>query len=303
MKNLNILTAVILLAGLGSCNSRDEFFEREQYKNVFALISDDGYNIFAVVHDLNEVESTGYVAASCGGSNPTKRELDITLEPSPEAIDFYNKSNFDVEIAKYANILSPEKYTIDSYHFTIGAGEVKGRMPIKVRPDGLSPDSVYFIPLKIGAFSTFEVNPTKSDILYRVLIKNKYATQESITNYNLRGVSQGVNIVGQKRMHPISSNKVRIMAGTESFEADVDVINRVGLILEINADNHVTISPVKNLTVTQINDDPDYPNVFEITDDGYRTFKTFLLRYDYKLGANTIQMREELRLEFKEEQK
>jgi hypothetical protein len=294
--------AMILVAGLSSCNE-DKIFEREQYKNVFALVSDDGYNVFTVVHDLDKTESTGYVAASCGGSNPTGKDIEITLEPSPETFDFYNKSNFDVDIEKYARLLPPEKYSIDKWNFIIPTGEVIGRLPIRIRPDGLSPDSTYFIPLKVSDFSTYEVNSDKSDVLYRVLIKNKYATQEFATNYAMRGLRDGVNIIMQKQMHPISSNKVRIMAGTEVFDSNIATLNKSGIILEIAADNKVSISPVKDMVITQVDGNADYPNIFKIEDDGYRTYKTFLLQYDYKSGSNTYRMQEELRLEFKEENK
>jgi hypothetical protein len=299
MKYLNILIILGLVAGLCSCN-RDEIFEREQYKNVFALVSDDGYNIFTTVHDLDEPESIGYIAASCGGTNPTLEDIDITVELSQESFDHYNTANFDRDSSKYAQLLSPDKYSIDNRHFTIPAGKINGKLPLRIRPEGLSPDSVYFIPLKVSAISAYEVNPDKSDVLYCVQIKNQYATQQTATNYAMLGVLNGVNIMGQKRMHPISANKVRIMAGTEAFEAKIATLNKSGIILEIDENDNVHISSYKDMVVTQVNDDPAYPNTFKIVDDGYRTYKTFLLRYDYKVGSTTYEMKEELRLEFKE---
>ncbi|KAA6299826.1 MAG: hypothetical protein EZS26_004036 [Candidatus Ordinivivax streblomastigis] len=289
-----------LLVGMNACN-RDEIFEREQYKNVFALVSDDGYNIFTVVHDLDEPESIGYVAASCGGTNPTLENIDITMELSKESFDRYNIANFDRDSTKYAHLLSPEQYGIDSWNFTIPAGKTSGKLPLSIKPEGLSPDSVYFIPLKVSAVSAYEVNPDKSDVLYCVQIKNQYATQQTATNYSMLGVRNGVNIMGQKRMHPISANKVRIMAGTEAFESKIATINKSAVILEIDEDNNVNISTYQDMVVTQVNGDPTYPNIFKIVDDGYRTYKTFLLRYDYQVGSTTYEMKEELRLEFKED--
>ncbi|KAA6328177.1 hypothetical protein EZS27_022897 [termite gut metagenome] len=207
----------------------------------------------------------------------------------------------DVDTAKFAQLVPRDKYDIDDFSLTIPAGERSGRMKLRVRPDGLSPDSVYFISLKVDSHSTYEVNPDKNDILYRVFIKNKYATQESTTNYNLRGNRNGVNTPGVKPMHPISKNKVRIMAGTEPFAAKLTTITSLSIILEIDDDNNVHISPYKDIVVEQVNDDPEFLNTFRIEDDGYKTYKTFLLRYDYKVGNTTYQMREELRREFKEE--
>jgi hypothetical protein len=292
---------LILLVGMVSCNEY-KLFEGELYKNVFALISADGYNIFTVVHDLDSTESVGYVSASVGGTNPTEADINITLVQDMDLFNSYNHDNFDVEMDKYANLLSPDKYDIDNYHFTIPAGEKSGRMKLRIRPDGLSPDSVYFISLKVNEFSAYEVNPDKSDILYRVIIKNKYATQETTTNYSLRGILNSVQVPGTKPMHPISKNRVRIMAGTIPFQSNTATINQSAILLEIDDAGKVHISSYKNMEVEQIDDDPDYPNTFRIEKDDYgKQFKTFLLRYDYKVGSAVNQMKEELRLEFKED--
>jgi hypothetical protein len=291
----------ILLTGLFACNE-DKLFEGELYKKVFALISTDDYNIFTVVHDLDFTESVGYVAASVGGSNPTEKDINITLAQDIELFDSYNKDNYDMDQDKFAHLLSPDKYDIDNYNFSIPAGEKSGRMKIRIRPDGLSPDSVYFISLKVDAFSTYEVNPEKNDILYRVIIKNRYATQESTTNYSLRGALNNVQIPGIKPMHPISKNKVRIMAGTIPFQSDIATINQSAILLEIDDNNKVSISSYKDMEVEQIDGDPDFPNIYKIEKDDYgKQFKTFLLKYNYKVGSAVNQMKEELRLEFKED--
>jgi hypothetical protein len=176
-------------------------------------------------------------------------------------------------------------------------------MAIRVRPAGLSPDSVYFISLKVDEYSTYEVNPKKSDVLYRVLIKNKYATQASTTNYTLRAIRDGVNMMGVKQMHPISSNQVRIMAGADAFQADVATINKNCIILTVDADNKVSITPFKNMIVEQIDGDPDFPNIFKIEDDGFNIYKTFLLNYKYTSESTTYMMQEELRIKLEENEK
>ncbi|MDR2776396.1 MAG: DUF4361 domain-containing protein [Tannerella sp.] len=301
-KYLNILMIPVFLTGIASCDE-DRIFEKEQYKVVFALVSDDDHNIFKMVHDLDSPESTGYVAASCGGSNPTEKDINVTLVQDYESFNRYNKDNFDVETEKFAQRLSSDKFDIDSYNLTVPAGGRNGKMAIRVRPDGLSPDSVYFIPLKINTYSAYEVNPDKSDVLYRVLIKNRYATQASTTNYTLRGTRDGVNVMGGKQMHPISKNSVRIMAGTDAFQADVNTINNTCILLTVDDNSRVSISPFKNMEVEQIDGDPDFPNIFKIDDDGYNIYKTFLLSYRYKVGSSTYTMKEELRIKLDKNEK
>jgi hypothetical protein len=306
MKYFRILKVMIIAvfgaAAICSCNE-DEVYEREWYKVVFALVSDDDHNIFKVVHDLDEPESVGYIAASCGGTHSTETDTHLTLVQAIEPLDIYNKDNFDTDRDKFANRLSADKFSIDSYNLTIPAGGRNGRMAIKVRPNGLSPDSVYFIPLKIDTYSAYEANPDKSDVLYQVLIKNKYASQATTTNYALIGTRNDVNVMGVKRMHPISSNQVRIMAGTETFQTNVDIINSGCILLTIDDDNKVSISSFKRIAVEQLDGDPDFPNIFKLDDDGYNIYKTFLLSYKYTVGSTTYTMKEELRIKLEEDEK
>ena len=300
MKNQKNIILILSFAALFACNE-DKVFEKEQYKTVFALVSEDGFNVFRVVHDLDEFESVGYVAASCGGSNPTKNPIVMILTSDMEAFDHYNTSNFDVDVASYARLVPDDKYRIDSCRMTIPAGERSGRMAINVMPEGLSPDSTYLIPLKIDFFTRYEVHPEKNNVLYQVLIKNQYATQEYPTNYTMRAFRGTTQLPGVKTMHPISRNKVRIFVDNVPFQADIDIINRNAIVLEVTANNRVLISSWKDMFVFQIDDDPEFSNIFFIEDDGFKTYKTFLLRYNYLNDEGQIvEMKEELRLEFKE---
>ena len=91
------------------------------------------------------------------------------------------------------------------------------------------------------------------------------------------------------------------MAGNEAYASDVNTFNRAAIVLTVGEDNKVTISSFKNVVVTQIDTDPDFNNTFRIEDDGFKTYKTFMLRYNYVSGTTVIEMKEELRLEFSPE--
>jgi hypothetical protein len=301
MRHLKINILIIALAGVIMCScNRDELFEREQYKNVFALLSDDGFNIFAEEHDLELSESQGYVSAVCGGSLPTEKDINITVVEDENMLLQYNMSNYDVNESNYDRMLTKDKYDIENYSITIPAGERVGLMPIKIRANGLSPDSAYFIPLRVDRFTAYEVNSSKSNVLYRVFMKNYYATNKSQTIYSFRGKRDGVSVMGNKRVFPVRGNSVRTMAGDISFESKLDIINEGAIRLTVDENSNVRIDSWKDLAVTQIDGDPDYPNTFSIYDDGYNTYKVFLLRYDYVYRGTTYQIQEELRLEFKE---
>ncbi len=304
-KGLGIALPVFLLFITATCD-RDEVFEREQYKNVFALISESD-NVSRKFHKLGE-ESVGYVAASLGGTNPTSKDIVVDMVEDQSLLDDFNKTNYDTDISKYGKPLPESKYDIDTYRFTIPAGEISGRLPIRIRPDGLSPDTAYFISLRVDSHSAYEVNPEKSFVLYRIRTKNYWAQADGNTNYSMRaklrvqGSASELEMPGTKVMHPITQNKVRIMAGNETYESDVNVFNRFAIVLEIDEDHKVTITPYNNVEVTQVDGDPDFPNIFKIEDDGFKTYKTFLLRYDYKSGNTIYEMKEELRLEFSEDE-
>jgi hypothetical protein len=293
-----VLFTVLALI-FSACNN-DEVFEKEQYKNVFALISGSG-NVSSKYHPLGS-ETVGYIAASLGGTNPTTKDIKVKLVEEPDFIDEYNKINYDVDKTKYVLALPQENYSIDSYEFTIHAGEINGRLPIRIRPDGLSPDRKYAFALKVESYSAYEVNPQKNYIIYNVEIKNRWAEGGGRTSYNMNaklseiGATYELQMPGTKVMQPISKNQVRILAGNEKD------INKFAILLTIDDDNKITISSYKNIEVTQRDNDSFYSNTFFVEDDGFNTYKTFRLKYEYKSGDKTYEVREELRLQFNQDE-
>ncbi len=305
MKRLGTALSMLLLFIFITCD-RDEVFEREQYKNVFALISESD-NVARKFHKLGE-ESIGYVAASMGGTSPNEKDIVVNLVEDQSLLDDFNRINYDTDVSKYGKPMPESKYDIDSYQFTIPAGGISGRLPIRIRPDGLSPDTAYFISMRVESHSSYEVNPDKSYVLYRIRTKNYWAQADGNTNYSMRaklriqGSASELEMPGTKVMHPLTENSVRIMAGNETYESNINVFNRFAIVLEIGEDNKVSILPYANIEVTQVDGDSEFPNTFLIENDGFKTYKTFLLRYNYKSGNTIYEMKEELRMEFDEDE-
>jgi hypothetical protein len=298
----------MIIAGVmfSSCE-RDELFEREQYKNRFALLRDNNlstntFNIFAEVHDLDSIVSEGNLSAVCGGSLPTEKDINIAVYEDEELLTSYNTSNYGEDTRLYAKRVPRNMYDIESYNITIRAGERYGLMNMKMRLNGLSPDSVYYIPFRVNRFSSYEMNPERDAILYRVILKNFYATSQTDVYYSARYKLDDVNMMGSKVVTPVLYNSVRTMAGELPYGKHLDTINSGAIILTVAEDNSVKISSWRDLEVYQYDDDPDYPNIFFIYDDGFgRKYKTFLLRYDYVYGGVRRKAQEELRLQFREE--
>ncbi|WP_315348876.1 BT_3044 domain-containing protein [Hoylesella saccharolytica] len=293
---------VVMLVLLASCNDY-KVFEDEQYKNVFALISNSD-NINSKVFSLDSTSATGYITLSMGGSNPITEDVTIQLVEDPSLIDTYNKNIYDQNVSKYAKRLPQSNYDIASHQCVIKAGQRGVIIPIVIRPAGLSPDSTYFIPIRVDSYNRYEMNPKKNYMLYRVYIKNKWAVGDGTTIYTLRGKRRAlpsgneISLPGTKIMAPISKNSVRVMAGNETYEASIPSLERAAMILTIADDRKVTITPMRDLQITQIDGDKEYPNTFIYENDGYNHYKTFLLHYRYTLDGNTYEMKEELRMQY-----
>ncbi len=307
IQHINLLILFLAMITNWSCN-RDEIFEREQYKTVLAILSDDGFNIFSeeIKFKKEGGMSDGYIAASCGGALPTTTATEIHLIEDESLITNYNSSNFDQDVERYAHHLNPERYSIEEPIIHIPAGERNGRMKVKVNIDGLSPDSTYFIPLRVKNISAYEMNQKKGTVLFKVQLKNYYSTTKSDTWYDHRGIMSGINTMVQKRVYPVAYNEVRTFAGIKAHETKESLFNRWSIRLIIDEENNVTIRPwdttAFGMKVKQLDGDPDYPNIFKIQDTGFKTYKTFLLHYEFVNpdDLKTYQIKEELRLEFNE---
>ncbi|TKC04856.1 BT_3044 domain-containing protein [Pedobacter frigoris] len=290
------ITMLALATALSSCKD-NEIFEKEMYKNEVALISSSYYNTFQEIVPLTGKEVTGYIAASAGGTHSPTKDMVIQLEEDDAQLDFYNRSLFDADKNLYAKLLSKDKYEILDYKILIKAGERTGRTMVKIRPDGLSPDSTYFIELKATDVSGIEINSKKNTLLYQVLIKNDYASQAENTFYSMTGLANDMVTAGNKKLFPLTGNSVRVIAGTESFESNVTHINKNSIVLEVGADNKITIKPYKDIVLKQLDGDTRYPNVFRVEESFGRKFNVFLLSYEYVVNGTTRRMQEELRIE------
>ncbi|MDR0560355.1 MAG: DUF4361 domain-containing protein [Prevotellaceae bacterium] len=267
-----------------SCDE-DAAYKKEMYKKVLYLLSDNN-QVYTEIYTLNEDEPVKYLSIGCGGSLPNEEDVTITLEPDTILLNKYNRSNYDIDSASFAKVLPETRYKIPSMSVTLPANSEDQyvRVPISVRPEGLSPDSIYFIPLSIKSSSKYEINPDKRNVLYRIVIENDYATQKTVTYYHMKGVQTAygsdreVAIAGTQPMYPLTGNKVRIFAGSNlqtnsSKPADID---KYSVVLHVNDDNSIDILPYGSI------------DVIKIQRDGYNIYsvegkeKYFYIYYRYR---------------------
>ena len=296
-----IFAAILLLS---ACND-SEVFEKEQYKHVFSFISDADH-ITKKMFNLSDSIRTGYIALSMGGSNPTGADVTVDIVKAPDVLNQYNLSQFEYAVDKYAKMLPESNYEIPTLKCVIKAGEIGGAIPFTVHPEGLSPDSVYYLPLKINGYNRYEVNPARNYLLYQIQIENTWAkgttngsqyTMSALRYEN--GSTSAVSVPGTKALYPISAKRVRTMVGNESFDGKRANLDLLAIYLDIADDGKVTIRPYKDIDVTQLDGDEDYPNKYFLEKTSYNKNKyhNFLLHYKYTSGSNSYEIKEELRMQ------
>ena len=272
------------------------------YKNEVSLISSENHNVFQEVVHMTGEEIIGYVAASAGGTLAPAKDLVVGLEEDAEPLKEYNWANFDAAEELYAKLLPQDKYEIMDDKVVIKAGERTGRTMIKLRPEGLSPDSTYFIGLKVVDKSGVEINPKKSTMLYQVSFQNDYASQVNSSMYMMTGVKDDViPVAANKRLFPLAHNRVRLTAGNELFEPKLANIDKNSMILEIDDSNRVTIKPYKTIHVVQLDNDPKYPNTFQVEESFGKKTNVFLISYQYSVdgGKTYSKMKERVEMQVK----
>ncbi len=286
-----LLPLLMLPLLMASCDENEQF-RGELYKKVIYLLSDDDYT-FDNEHALGE-QSMGYVTVYCGGTQHIDKDVTVVLEHDPDAVYEYNYMYYDIDESRYAHELDPDKYSIASYQTVLKASSEDNYslLPISINPDGLSPDSIYFIPLRIKSVSDYEVNPEKQRVLYRVLLKNDYATMASTTYYQVTGTetrllgeensASGISVT--RIFAPLSKNQVRCFAGTHTYNpsnVSKSEIDSYAMTLTIAADNSITITPFGNLEVEMLGGSDD--NFCSINKRGRYVFN---LHYRFKETVN-----------------
>ena len=277
-----------------ACDS-DKIYQEEQYKNVVYLLS-GSENVYTESYTLNETDPVRYFSIGIGGSNPNEEEVTVTLEPDNVLLGQYNRNNFDEE-SQYARLLPADKYEIESYTVAVPAHPVDQyvKVPVKVRPLGLSPDTIYFIPLAIKSVSRYEVNGEKYNMLYRVTIENEYARQKIATYYTKRGLVKkegdddmlGTTLSGVKLAQPLTKNQVRMFAGNyvQNQTTTIDDIKKYAIVVQINEDHTLDFASYTEdaIEVNKLNA-PNYNLYNPKVKQGDLEYRVFYLNYRYRIS-------------------
>ena len=288
--SVKIFITCVIALNLAGC-SNDAIYRDEHYKPMVYLLSAGTENVYIASYTLNEENPVRYVTVGCGGSNANDRPIVVNIEPSPEMFDRYNSLNFDYE-DQYARLLPASRYLIASYSAAIPAKSDYhyARIPVGVWPLGLSPDSTYFIPLKIVSVSEYEVNENKQDVLFRVVIENDYATQYPLTEYTKSGQfasTSALNVLsGTKTVLPLAKDKVRMFVGNELYNNNTTPgdIARNSVVVQIHENNTVTVTPYDGsmMEVEMLSAAPNYNRYDPALMQGLTQQRVFWLNYRFR---------------------
>lgn len=284
LKNIAVLLSTGLV--LISCNESDRF-EKEQYKKiVYALSYTD--HAFPITHKLTGEISVGYVSAGVSGTLPDNEDIIVEFERDPDVLERYNILNFDLDTTKYAKELGAEHFSIADYKAVIKAGDVLGTMPIEFKPEGLSPDSIYMVPLKIKSVSKYTVNEELQSVLYRVMLENEFASQEDQTTYFMKGAEikedgSETMIAAGKRVFPLTKNQIRTTVHTRPFKDNAAYIRENSMVITVLDGGDLNIVPV----------DPNYLEIEQVGNkeqNHYGPDVAGTLRFDirYKFRSRTF---------------
>lgn len=109
------------------------------------------------------------VILSYSGPNSNEKNIEITLEVDPIALDAYNDQN-----GTNYELLDDDLYTIPSMTVTMPKGETKLNVPITVFPDQYDLSKNYALPLRIVAASSGIISQNWGTAIFGTVVKNRY---------------------------------------------------------------------------------------------------------------------------------
>ena len=312
MKKIVTIILCSALVVISGCDNYD--FAQEQFRKEVNLLSNSSLVYDRQVAELQQGGDTLFVVASLSGSQASDESFTVALQNSDTLLRAYNKSNFDINKARFAKYLPEECYEFPTMEMTIPAGSSKAMFPVYLKNlDKISPDSIYFLEYKIDSLKTPDCNPKKRHVLLRIHKENYYASTQTATYYNYTsstiiipntdGTSEVRRPTNSNRVFPVSENSVRLMAGDESFSdytTALDIINKGSIILEMGEQlpenplaKELTILPYKDIDVMQLTPIGEYDNTYLLnvirTPDGRATYyKEFRLHYKYRLKSTDL---------------
>ncbi len=247
-----LLVALAATASLTSCETI--FYEEEQYRKEIYIVSGDN-NIVGQEYTFGE-ESVGYLSIYAGGTTPIEENVDIELEVYSDYLRNYNKRIHGDNYNNYEQELNPDYYQVESWIATLDAssGNPYVRFPIKVDVDNIDLEQEYYIPIRIKSVSKYMISESRQNVLYRIFVKNDYATTKSTTYYTMNGTEQAYTeangeftpksvataVNSTKSVIPTAQHSIRLLPST-SYDSSSAFIHNQSIIVTVHPEDIIDV--------------------------------------------------------------
>lgn len=131
---------------------------------------------------------------SYSGPNPNDKDINLTLEIDPIALEDFNEQMAALGSSTY-EVLPAENYSIPSMNVTIPKGQTRITIPITVYPDQFDLSRSFAIPLRIASASSGIISAHYSVAILATVVKNKYdgiytveGSMVDVTNADFAGI-------------------------------------------------------------------------------------------------------------------
>lgn len=234
MKIVNYICCSFLLMCFGCANENP--IEKEQYFKQIYLVGGQDY-VFSTELDYSDTARETFVSVACSGSLNADTDVEVTLSVEPKVCSDYNATYLgEGKEDQYYKVLPSVKFEIPDPVGVIPAGEVYGRIPVKINTETLHCDSSYAIPLRIDTATIYPVNNEVRTLLLGIKLKNAFSGE-----YEMTGTSNGQTISMQKTLKACGVRDVRMFYAM-TREDDKTLIKDHCVVLHVNTDNSVTVS-------------------------------------------------------------
>jgi hypothetical protein len=229
--------------------------------------------LWAVAFDFTPQEEFDIVV-SYSGPNSNNKDIDLTIEVDPFALDAYNADQGET----YE--LLPESFYTFNGSVTIPKGQKQATVSITVFPDQFDLSKQYALPLRIVSSSSGIISGNWGAAIYATVAKNQYHGTYHATGYFQHPTAP----------RPIDQNKT---LSTVSADTNLTGLADLGtaMFLTVNPDNTVTFVdgtfgsyPKGTITV----DGVTYDNTYD------PATKTYFLYYEYIGGTGPRTIYEKL---------
>ncbi len=288
------------------------FYDEEQYRKEIYIVSGDN-NITGQEYTFGD-ESVGYLSVYAGGTTSIDTDVDVELEVYSDYLRNYNQRTYGDTYSSYVQELDPDYYSVESWKTTLkaGSGNPYVKFPIKVNVNDISLDETYYIPIRIKSVSNYMISEDKQNVLYRIYVKNDYATTKSTTYYTMNGTEQTYSeangeftpqgvataVNSTKSFIPTGEQSVRMLPST-NYSTTASVVRNQSVNVTVHPDEIIDIpvyeegeftgNYVKRQKVTVATWQESSTSVTVAELDGNPSYydkenSTFYLNYRYKLS-------------------